>query len=142
LSDLGTGHTIAERFGISFGHNELGRGLLQYCHATSPIFNDCYYGPDLAVYRCPIAVGRDQYAIGRLGLGTDKSINLDDWYAHQLLNIPKCWDCNIGGYCRGGCFVSFLTDSDRFCYEEKQGFDYLINEIVVPKLRHLLKEKR
>ncbi|MBQ8672246.1 MAG: hypothetical protein IJ525_06985 [Alphaproteobacteria bacterium] len=54
--------------------------------------------------------------------------------------LPKCWDCPLGGYCGGGCSVSCYTNQDRFCHEEFENFEYLIQNIILPIIRIKLHE--
>jgi uncharacterized protein len=46
-------------------------------------------------------------------------------------------NCEIGGFCGGGCFLSCKNDKNRFCKEEKESFSYFVQNYIKP----IIKEK-
>ena len=80
----------------------------QYCEANSPNF--FVFGADGLIYPCGEAIGNPELAIGRFlpthELWPDKE---QLWRTRSIASIPECRECNIAGFCGGGCtFAAFI----------------------------------
>ena len=137
LAFVKTSLALAKRFGFDFNQNERGRQRFHYCWSGTPVDNVKYIDKNLYVYRCTYSVGREDLAISNLKSGEIVE-NVKMFQRSSFL--PKCWDCPLGGYCGGGCSVSCYTNQDRFCHEEFENFEYLIQNIILPIIRIKLHE--
>ncbi len=80
----------------------------KYCEANSPNF--FVFGADGLIYPCGEAIGNPELAIGRFlpthELWPDKE---QLWRTRSIASIPECRECNIAGFCGGGCtFAAFV----------------------------------
>lgn len=130
---LRTSLFIAEKFNISFNQNKRGKQLFHYCWATSPIDYVKYIDLNLNTFRCTYTVGREELALGKINSECDK---LNIFNEHGLLNSEQCLECKLGGYCSGGCYLSYNANRDRQCEEEKMNFDNLIQNLIIPLLKN------
>ncbi len=55
------------------------------------------------------------------------------------LNDDECIQCNIGGYCSGGCSLSASCNKSKVCKDEKKTFDDFVNKILFPRITELMK---
>ncbi len=72
--------------------------------------NDMVVNVDGAIYKCPIFVGREGFAVGdlRSGLVDDGSV-----YNRDVWKNEECLECAYLPQCFGGCrFLKFLRDGD------------------------------
>jgi len=132
LAFLKTCLFIAEKLNLSFNQNERGRQLFHYCWSTSPIQYVKYIDLNLNTFRCTYTVGRDELSLGTINL-EDPKRNI--FNKHGLLKLDECKKCKLGGYCSGGCCLSYNTNKDRQCEEEKKNFDYFIKSFIIPILK-------
>lgn len=132
LAFVKTSLALSQRFEFDFNHNERGRKRFHYCWAGTPVDNVQYIDKNLHVFRCTYTVGRDDLAFAKLKTG---KIEANAEMFNRSSFSDKCWNCPLGGYCGGGCSVSTHIDQLRFCQEEKENFDYLIREMILPIIR-------
>lgn len=140
LAFLKTAVQLAKRFGWTFNQNEIGRVRFHYCWVTSCAARVEYLDSNLDVYRCTCTTGKGRYKLGNLkGEGT---FNLHPFSSFNSLDQDDCWNCPIGGYCGGGCYISRNIDKARFCREERRNFNYLMEHLVIPKIEGSLENIR
>lgn len=126
--------SICQMFNISFNQNEIHRKEFSYCWATSSS-NECLYiDPNLDAYRCTYSVGRPDFKVGNILQGID----INKFTKNNLFNNPKCFECPIGGFCGGGCFLSCSIDKNRFCEEELKSFSFFIKSTLIPIVKNQL----
>lgn len=118
---------IAERFNLSLNQSEKGKSSFHYCWASSKLDDVYYIDFALNVYKCTYSVGRSEYIIGKI----NTSINKDKLFNASSFE-SACIKCKIGGYCGGGCSLSRHKNTQKFCHEEKQNFDYFVKKIIKP----------
>ncbi|OFZ19592.1 MAG: hypothetical protein A2Z20_06465 [Bdellovibrionales bacterium RBG_16_40_8] len=122
---------MAERFGLSFNQKELGRIKGHFCWATSPADSVVYVDPDLDTFRCTYTVGKKAFITGNVDSGGPDN---SKWFAHNMFTNPECGECSIGGYCSGGCYLSFQKNKAKQCFEEQANVDYFVKEVVMPRI--------
>ena len=132
LAFVKTSLALAQRFGFDFNQNERGRQRFHYCWSGTPSDNVQYIDKNLYVYRCTYTVGREDLAISKLD---DKPIAENAQMFDRSSFIDKCWNCPIGGYCGGGCCISSRVNQERFCNEELENFNYLMQNLILPLIR-------
>lgn len=138
LAFLKTCLYLTERFNISFNQNEKGRQNFHYCWSTSKIQHTVYIDSELNIFRCTYTVGKENLAIGKLN---DDKYKNNFFNKHNSLIIDKCRKCKLGGYCGGGCILSYKVNPERQCIEEKENFDYFVNNLIVPIIKENLNDE-
>lgn len=129
---------IASLLGVGLDQHEYGRALYHHCWATSPIVGGSYIGPDLDMFRCTVSVGNNDFLLGHLGK-EDYLKCYDDWIIHTCFSRNECINCEIGGFCGGGCVIEKkIKGFNRICEYEKRNFDDFIDKIAIPKLNSLI----
>jgi uncharacterized protein len=79
----------------------------QYCEANSPNF--FVYGADGLIYPCGEAIGNPELAIGRFIPAHEIWPEKEKvWRTRSIVSIPECRNCNMAGFCGGGCTYSAL----------------------------------
>ncbi len=80
----------------------------QYCESNSPNF--FVFGADGLIYPCGEAIGNTEFAIGRFLPAHELWSNKEQlWRTRSIASIPACRECNIAGFCGGGCtFAAFV----------------------------------
>lgn len=63
----------------------------------------------------------------------DFSINDEKIKISGLTNHPS----RIGGYCSGGCQLSYKVDKEKQCKYELKAFDYFIDKLLIEKIKKL-----
>ena len=109
-----------------------------YCWASAPLDNVYYIDPDLDVFRCTYSVGRKEYALFKFSLEELERYKLPN---RTYMDYPSCRNCNIGGYCAGGCALSADVDFERMCADEKADFRDFLHNVYYPKVQELLSAK-
>jgi uncharacterized protein len=72
-----------------------------YCEATNL---ECYvFGPDNNIYACPDSIVNPHYAIGSYYPEFIIDVNKHSYWDRNILNIPKCKECEVATFCGGGC---------------------------------------
>lgn len=122
---------LVDKLDMGFNQQER-KGKYNYCWTSSPLTDVFYIDNDLDVFRCTYTVGRKEFAMYNLN---EQSINDYNPINRTYLNYEKCQSCNIGGYCSGGCQLSFKMDSDKQCEFEINAFNDFLHKILMPKLR-------
>lgn len=123
------GYELLNRFGMAYNQNE-NRNKSNFCWATNPNEKVYYIDSQLDVYRCTYTVGRSKYKIGNLETQVDDS----EWFKHGVNFYEDCQQCNIGGYCSGGCRLSHSKDREKQCDVEKKTFTKLMDEVILPQI--------
>lgn len=126
---------LAELIGVAFNQKEWGRSRYFYCWADTPADEIYYIDSSEDIYRCTYTVGKHTCRIGTLECPPESPELV---YGAIPLLSEKCWNCNIGGLCLGGCINSRKKDSERVCREEKDNLDYFVNRILTPWVKHEL----
>ncbi len=126
-----TGYNICNKIGKLYGQTEL-RGKYNYCWTSSAIDKVFYIDNDLNVYRCTYSVGHREKSL----FGFSKE-NLNKYCLsnRSYLDYEQCFNCNLGGYCSGGCKLSFETDMNKQCEFEKESFRLLVEGVLKPYLK-------
>jgi len=124
-----SGYNLLKKVGLDYGQNE-NRGKHQYCWSVNSKDKVFYVDNDLDVFRCTYTVGRKDFKIGKVG----EAIDDHEWFNHGGYQYDACLKCEIGGYCSGGCRLSYLTDKERQCEWEKASFNKLMSQVILPNL--------
>jgi uncharacterized protein len=72
------------------------------------------FGQDGYIYACSECLGDPEMAIGRFlpTLELDRS-KLFSWSARSFFDLEKCGDCEVAGFCGGGCaYAAIRTNGD------------------------------
>ncbi len=82
----------------------------QYSESNSSNF--FVFGADGLIYPCGEAIGNTEFAIGRFLPTHELWSNKEQaWRTRSIASIPACRECNIAGFCGGGCtFAAFVQD--------------------------------
>jgi len=90
------------------GGNGFPSPCFQYCEANSPNF--FVFGADGLIYPCGEAIGNPELAIGRFLPAHELWPEKEQlWRTRSIASIPECYECNIAGFCGGGCtFAAFV----------------------------------
>lgn len=129
-----TGSNILRKMNVDFHQTEI-KGKYNYCWSSSDFDTVFYVDNNLNAYRCTYTVGRVEHSVFRFSL---ENICKYKPQNRTYLNDRSCISCRIGGYCSGGCRLSYLRDRERQCIFEKEAFDNLINNIFIPYLEKIL----
>lgn len=127
---------------LDVGYNQIEYGKIPYnhCWATSPIIKGCYIGPDLELYRCTVSVSNENYKVGNLRSDSSYSC-YDSWLQNNIFSRKECLDCNISGYCGGGCKIEKDTYGYEYiCNYNKSNFEEFIQCIALDKINKLLRD--
>lgn len=124
---------LCDKINMGFNQQET-KGKYNYCWTSSPHRNVLYIDNDLDLFRCTYTVGRKEFSIGQLN-----SIELVDnnFQNRTYLNYQKCKVCKIGGYCSGGCQLSYKVDEEKQCKYELKAFDYFVDKLLIRKMKKL-----
>jgi len=89
------------------GGNGFPSPCFQYCEANSPNF--FVFGADGLIYPCGEAIGNPGMAIGCFLPAHELWAKKERlWRMRSIASIPECRECNIAGFCGGGCaFAAF-----------------------------------
>ncbi|WP_274969609.1 radical SAM/SPASM domain-containing protein [Lachnoanaerobaculum orale] len=135
LGFLKTIEHLSKKMNLSFGQNEYGRFPLEYCWSSSEIISGYYVDPKLNTYRCTCTVGLERYSLGNIRDVNSKSYRYaNEWSGNKLFNDYKCRNCNIGGYCCGGCVLEREAKGEKFCDNERNIFKKFVKTIVLPRV--------
>jgi len=129
---------VSKMAGVSFNQNEYGKALYHYCWATSPIIKGCYIGTSKEMYRCTVTVPSEQFKCGELG--RDEILGYEDlWLNNSCFSRNECLNCDIGGFCGGGCVIEKQTkDFNSICEYEKTNFKAFIEEVLIPRMKRMM----
>ena len=129
-----TAKNITDKLKLTFNEAQL-KGRYNYCWNVSPYDRVYYVDNELNLFRCTVTVGRPEYIIGNLN-----TFDLME-YKNKVIdfrNYKECINCNIGGFCSGGCKLSADTDFYKQCSFEKKEFQKFIERILLPEIENLL----
>jgi len=126
---------LCKNIHINFNKTEL-KGTHNYCWNSSTEDIVFYIDNDLDVFRCTYTVGRKKFALFNLSYHNIKTFIPKN---RTFLDYECCIQCKIGGYCSGGCALSFLTNRDAQCTYEIANFNLFVSEIYKPHIKSLLK---
>lgn len=110
--------------------------ISNYCWASAPLDYVFYIDADLDVFRCSFSVGRKEYSLFKFSLEELEKYKLPN---HTYLDYTRCRECNIGGYCSGGCSLSAAVDFERMCANNKEEFETFLTTIYYPKVKNMIK---
>ncbi len=133
---LKTSYNLVEKMGLKFNQKEL-KGQYNYCWNSSDKDKVFYIDNNLKTYRCTYTVGRPQYSIFDFSLEALENYKI---VPRTYASYKECKECNIGGYCAGGCQLSHGIDFMRCCEYEKKSFSYFIDKTFRPYVKELYKE--
>jgi len=75
--------------------------------------------------------------------GDDYLAYEDTWKEHTCFSNINCLNCEIGGFCGGGCAIEKQTKGfDSICLYEKENFQSFIREIAIPHIKEMLHEAK
>ncbi|MBM2832383.1 MAG: radical protein, partial [Dehalococcoidia bacterium] len=105
----------------------------QYCEANSPNF--FVFGADGFIYPCGEAIGNRDMAIGRFLPQYESWPDREQiWRGRSTSNIPQCRECNLAGFCGGGCTFSALarhgTPQAAVCSNAQQVLEHYCRTLV------------
>lgn len=129
-----TAKNMTDKLKLTFNENQL-KGRYNYCWNVSPYDRVYYVDNELNLFRCTVTVGRPEYIIGNLN-----TFDLMK-YKNEVIDFrhyKECINCNIGGFCAGGCKLSADTDFYKQCFFERKEFQKFIEKIMVPEIKNLL----
>lgn len=124
---------LCDKINMSFNQQET-KGKHNYCWTSSPHRNVLYIDNDLDLFRCTYTVGRKEFSIGHLNSTKLLDNNSQD---RTYFNYEKCKKCKIGGYCSGGCQLSYKVDKDKQCDYELKAYDYFLEKLFINKIKQL-----
>lgn len=75
--------------------------FFHYCEADHAQF--FIFSPDGLIYPCPEAAGHSEFAIGKYWPVFEIWEDKRAVWKRDVLDIPKCRDCNLVTFCGGGC---------------------------------------
>ncbi len=114
------------------------KNIRNYCWAVGPWESVFYVDPTLNTYRCTYTVGREEYSTGKFNL---ESIKNNTKRNRTYMENPKCRNCNIAGYCGGGCEVSASIDFSKQCENEKKEFEDFLERFFLPQLEKIVLQR-
>ena len=123
-----TVYNLLGKMDININQHEL-RGVHNYCWASSPQDKVFYIDSAKKVYRCTYSVGRPKYSLFDFTLKNLKEYAPSN---RTALTYSKCASCKIGGYCGGGCKLTYSIDPTAVCDYELANFDEFISNIFKP----------
>lgn len=124
---------LSKKIGLDFNVSEQ-RGVYNYCWASSAVDEVFYIDSDLDVFRCTCTVGRKRFSLFKFSL---ENLNKFKLHNRTYLDYNDCIKCKIGGFCSGGCKLSFDVDKEKQCEYEKRNFDSFIENIFIPHVKKL-----
>jgi len=111
--------------------------ISNYCWAQSSLDDVFYVDAALNTFRCTYTVGRTDYSLAKFSLDFIENYRKPN---RTYLDQAKCKNCNIGGYCAGGCILSAEVDFERMCREEKEDFQKFLINIYYPEVFNLMRQ--
>lgn len=127
---LKTTYNLNKKINNLYNQQEI-KGTFNYCWCDTPIDKVFYIDKNLNVFRCSYTVGRDNMKIGKFSLDFLNNYKL---HKRNFTNVGDCRNCIIGGFCSGGCYLSYNSNKEKFCLEEKKVFFKYLNEYFIPYL--------
>ena len=124
---------LSKKIGLDFNVSEQ-RRVYNYCWASSAVDEVFYIDSDLDVFRCTCTVGRKRFSLFKFSL---ENLNKFKLHNRTYLDYNDCINCKIGGFCSGGCKLSFDVDKEKQCEYEKRNFDSFIENIFIPNVKKL-----
>lgn len=126
---------LCDKINMGFNQQET-KGIYNYCWTSSPHRNVLYIDNDLDLFRCTYTVGRKEFSTGKLISEELLDKNGQD---RTYLNFDSCKECKIGGYCSGGCQLSYEKMKEKQCDYELKAFDYFIDNLLINKIKKIEK---
>lgn len=137
LAFLKSPDRVSKALGISFNQDESGKSSYHYCWATSPIIDGCYIGANNEMFRCTTTVPSEIFKVGELGIDEYLSYQ-KGWLNNTCFSRHECLNCNIGGFCGGGCVIEKETKGfNVICEYEKANYNEFVSTIVIPRLKEI-----
>lgn len=128
---------LCKNIHINFNQTEA-KGIHNYCWSSSNTDAVFYIDNDLDVFRCTYTVGRKNFALFNLSYNNIKNFIPQN---RTFLDNNCCIQCKIGGYCAGGCALSFLANKKEQCQYELSNFNFFISKIYIPHIKSLITER-
>lgn len=121
-----TAYNLLDKIGVDIRQSER-RGVHNYCWNSSPQDTVFYIDAQLKTYRCTYTVGRTDHSIMNFTLE-----NIENYFPvnRTALDYDRCKKCNIGGYCGGGCQLTYQINPSIVCKTEKESFDYFVEHVL------------
>ena len=117
-------------------HQDELKGINNYCWTSSNLDNVFYIDSNMKTYRCTYTVGRPQKSIFDFTLENLMKYEIPQKNSDSY---EECTNCEIGGYCGGGCQLSHSTNFEKCCGEEKKNFEQFMDRIFIPYINKILK---
>ena len=107
-----------------------------YCKAATKC--SIVVDPSGNIYSCLSGIGKENFKIGNIHSESIYNDNYLDWMNFSPLNYTKCKNCNIVGFCGGGCIAEaiathgyeFSKDNFPVCSPQKE---FYIGGAILPK---------
>lgn len=128
-----TAYNLLDKIGVDIKQSER-RGVHNYCWNSSPQDMVFYIDAQLKTYRCTYTVGRPNYSIMDFSLENIENYNPVN---RTALYYDRCKKCNIGGYCGGGCQLTYQINPDSVCKTEKESFEYFVEHVLIKFIEKL-----
>lgn len=137
IAFLKTTYNLVNKMGYITNQEEL-KGLNNYCWTSSNFDNVFYIDSNMKTYRCTYTVGRPQRSIFDFTLE-----NLIQYKIPQKNSnsYEECENCDIGGYCGGGCQLSHSVNFGKCCDDEKKNFEQFMDRIFIPYINNILSKR-
>ncbi len=126
-----TASNLCKKMGMFYGQTEI-KGTYNYCWTSSGLDKVFYIDNEFNTYRCTYSVGHKEKSIFQF---TRENLIKYKPYNRTYLQNEMCYSCKLGGYCAGGCQLSFEVDFKRQCDFEKKSFEKFVKIVLVPYLK-------
>lgn len=115
-----------------------------YCQASFPgVF---FIDPAGGLYKCAGVVGRPEFAVGNVLSTPPFDHKLEHWVKRQALDWAPCAECDMIGFCGGGCMVRSFEKTGNWhssvCPFKKFHFEDMVRFYVRLKEQHPEKWRR